>query len=644
MTTINRSLFIFSLFQFSLFSISLCNAKNDIPHKYSNILNISYTPDLPSQYAPGCFSDLGSWMGFSIPQKEKWLNGFSGPFSISEYHWLAKTAVKTAFNAERNETFLPDSINYYPGGIYFEASSIHGKLQQKLIFTDYHTALLQIYPNEVSDLFFTGDSWREGTEFKISERKVIVTSGSNEKFLICFPENTTVKCMNNNYEAVCKQVQTGGISITISQLCPDDEKNLEIFAKTDSILNNSEHFVAKNKVRWETYIHSVVRENIKSEYNRIAVKSIVTLMSNWRVARGGLLHDGIVPSHSVPYFIGFWAWDSWKHAAALAHFNPDLAKNQIRAMFDYQMKDGMIIDCIFADPKENNNRNSKPPLAAWAVYEVYEKTKDINFLREMYPKLLKYHKWWYQNRDHDNNKICEFGSLDGTLIAAAWESGMDNAIRFDSTAMLKNNSNAWSMDQESVDLNCFLLFENNLLSKFAKILNEKYDDRLNKKEMANYFFDEKTNFFYDKKLQNHLFVKEQGSEAFSAFWTKAATPKQFKKALPILKDKKKFSTYIPFPTIAADNLKFNPEGYWRGSIWIDQVYFAIKGIRNYGKSKLANQYTKKLFDNFSNQLPIFENYNPITGEGIEAPHFSWNASSFILLYEDFSDAKKCNKI
>ncbi len=630
-------LFYFLLFQFSLFSIFLCNAKNDIPHEYSNILNISYTPDLSSRHTPGCFVDMGSWMGFSIPQKDKWINGFCGPFSISEYHWLAKSAIKVAFNAERDAFFIPDSINYYPGRIYIAASSSYGTLEQTLIFTDSNTALLHVYPNGVSDLFFTGDNWREGTDFTVSGRRVLVSSGSKERYLICFPENTMIQSVKNNYEAVCKQVPCEGIYITISQFCPDTEKDSDIFEKTDSLIVNPQYLMQQNSERWNTYIQSILRKDLKPEYNRIAVKSIVTLLSNWRTAKGGLFHDGIVPSHAVPYFIGFWAWDSWKHAAALARFNPELAKNQIRSIFDYQMKDGMIIDCIYVDPDENNYRNSKPPLAAWAVNEVYEKTKDIDFLREMYPKLLKYHMWWFQKRDHDRNGICEFGSVDGTLEAAAWESGMDNAIRFDDTGILKNDSNAWSMDQESVDLNCFLVLERNLLCKFADILDEPFVIGVKSKEIANYFFDEISGFFYDKKLFDHDFIKEQGCEAYSAFWTRTATPEQFQKALPILKDKNKFSTFIPFPTVASDNPKFDSQGYWRGSIWLDQVYFAIKGIRNYGATELADEYTKQIFDRLYGLIhsdPIYENYDPYTGKGLQAPHFSWSASHLLLLYED----------
>ncbi len=65
-------------------------------------------------------------------------------------------------------------------------------------------------------------------------------------------------------------------------------------------------------------------------------------------------------------------------------FFPELAKDNIRVIFDYQQPDGMIIDCIYPDAFLNNNyRDSKPPaLAAWAVNEIYEHTQDLAFVKE----------------------------------------------------------------------------------------------------------------------------------------------------------------------------------------------------------------------------------------------------------------------
>ncbi|MPN28082.1 Glucosidase YgjK [bioreactor metagenome] len=108
--------------------------------------------------------------------------------------------------------------------------------------------------------------------------------------------------------------------------------------------------------------------------------------------------------------------------------------------------------------------------------------------------------------------------------------------------------------------------------------------------------------------------------------------------LPLLEDTTKFSTYIPFPTVAADNPKYNPKGYWRGPIWLDQTYFAIRGLRNYGYSKKADEYTLQVFDRLQglkDDAPIHENYDTHSGERLKAPHFSWSAAHLLMLYDDY---------
>ena len=101
------------------------------------------------------------------------------------------------------------------------------------------------------------------------------------------------------------------------------------------------------------------------------------------------------------------------------------------------------------------------------------------------------------------------------------------------------------------------------------------------RSLKDYFYDNERNFFFDRTLDGK-FVGDPGCEAYTMLWTGLASPEQVEKMMPTLKDEKKFSTFIPFPAIAADNPKYNPRGYWRGPIWLDQTYFAINGLRNYG--------------------------------------------------------------
>lgn len=628
------------LLNVSLVGFISCGNKNEaqsVRTRFEKILNISYTPNQENR-CKGWFTDQGSWIGYTIPQDDKWINGFCGPYSLAyeQRLWLAHSAVKVSFKEAKDETFISDSINYLPGEIYLSAHSKNGGIEQSLQFISASTSLLKIVASNKKELFFTGDTWEQGTIFEQDQNTIVAYHPSGRILCLSFAPDVKLTCEENNYQAFCSGDKE--VYVVISFFNTDKEKIAGI-QKASMVLKNPNEYIQENDKRWDNYLNAILRKDMPEEYNRIAAKSLVTLMSNWQSRKGAILHDGVVPSHAVGYFMGFWAWDSWKHAVALVRFAPELAKNQVRAMFDYQMPDGMVIDCIYSIPEENNERDSKPPLAAWAVDEIFKYTQDTAFLREMYPQLVSYHRWWYTKRDHDKNGVCEFGSTDGTLEAAAWESGMDNAIRFDQAKMLKNaEENAWSFDQESVDLNFYLVMENNLLKKFAGIIGQAFEEPNYTINIVDYFFDNETGFFYDRHLGDGNFVRGEGSEAYIPFWTGLATTEQMDRAINILSDTTKFITYIPFPTVAADNPKFMPKGYWRGPIWLDQTYFAIKGLRNYGYNDLADECTRKVFDRLQGlkeDAPIHENYGTHTGECLKAPHFSWSAASLLLLYEDY---------
>lgn len=621
-----------------------CNpASENIPtgkrYEFNNILDIAYTPDTLTR-CRGWFTDAGSWMGFTLPQKDHWVNGFCGPFSLdmNRRQWMAQSAVTVGYADQANVIFTPDSTCYFPGELYLSASSEEGKIIQRLNFLDASTALLRIHSDAGKELSLTASQWGKEIQVQTDQNTVIARHPSGEIVALTFTPDVSVKGTDNNYQAKINGSEHDTY-VAISFYTGEKELSAGL-QKAQLALSNPQEGLKANKERWEGYLTKILRKDMKPEYDRIAVKAVVTLISNWRTHRGGLLHEGIVPSHAAYYFVGFWAWDTWRFSAALAKFDPELAKDNIRAMFDYQQPDGMIIDSIYTDPAENNARDSKPPLVSWAVDEIFTHTNDTAFISEMYPQLMAYYKWWYNKRDHNRNGMCEYGSTDGTLEAAAWESGMDNAIRFDDAKMLKNNGaeDAWSMDQESVDLNAYLALECKLLKKFASILGVTFDGPDYSSQVADYFFDKEKGFFFDRRLKDGSFIQEPGCEAYTPLWTEVATADQVKAMLPLLTDTAKFSTYIPFPTVAADNPKYNPRGYWRGPIWLDQTYFAIRGLRNYGYNKMADEYTLQVFDRLQGLkegAPIHENYGTHTGELLKAPHFSWSSSHLLMLYDDY---------
>ena len=625
----------------AIFGMKSFSQENKIAERYPQIIDVSFTPTTPTnseKYSASLFADAGSWVGFTNPTTENWVNGFCGPFTIDDRSWISKSIAE--ISVEKNgrklkaADFKRDSFSYFPGMLFMNSSCEKTKIEQRLSFADKNNAMLQLQSKKVK-WEVNSTIWLPKTTVTKEDNSLIVQLVTGEVVAVVFPKSFDLTVNGNSYTAKSKKASdTEYLLISFY----NNRKEYDLAAATSiQILENPLKSINQTKKRWNDYLTKVLRNDRSETYNRIAVKSAVTLLSNWRAAKGDILRDGVIPSHSNRNFNGFWAWDSWKHATALAHFAPQLAKDQVRAMFDYQAEDGMISDNVFSDKKRNNYRDTKPPLAVWAVMEIYKETKDVDFLKEMFPKLAKYNRWWFLNRDHDKNGICEYGSNNGLLKNARFESGMDNAVRFDNSKMLQNGPTSWSMNQESVDLNAFLYLENKLLKEMALLINQAYDDPFDAKKMDAYFFDEKNGYYYDRVLEDG-FIKVEGTEAFIPLWTKMASPERAEEAIKMYQKPTKFSTYIPFPTVSADHPEFQYDKYWRGPVWIDQVYFGIAGIRNYGHKEMADAYTDQIFtrlEGLAGDTPIGENYDPSTGKRLRAPNFSWSAAHLLMLYWEY---------
>lgn len=631
-----------------------------------NSLNYQGFPKNAKDRKSLAFSDKGAWFGFGFLEKSEGQGGFTGPFLMTQQNgvWLSASLVSLHLLDENKKEILNwkttlVSQNSYNSHLEQLFKNEKVEVKQQLVFLSGNTAIQKTsVTNKTSKTItlnpsFSGEVYIDSLQLSKEEQTLKITSlRSNAVGYIQFLDgNTIIKATNEGYvtssnSIVLKPNETKEIEISQTFIFPQYswEKEMNLIAKTkfNSLLTLRKQEKEKELTQLRSKMKDIYKED---DYSAFLAKLVLTLQNNTRIAAGGLKHEGIFPSYHYEWFHGLWAWDSWKHAAALAHFSPELAKNQMRALFDYQEPNGFIPDCIYRDNsiEENNYRNTKSPLAAWAVWEIYKQTKDADFIKEFYPKLKKYHEWWYQDRDHDQDGLCEFGSTDGTLIAGKWESGMDNAVRFDDSKLLKNSETAYSMDQESVDLNSFLYAEKNYLAKMAKVLKlineeKKWEDESAKLKIKiqKQFWDASTGWFYDTSINGENFVKVMGCEGYLPLWAEVATKDQASAIKNNLLDPSTFNTFVPLPTLAANYPKFKPDnGYWRGPIWLDQSYFGINGLEKYGYQTEANELAYKLIHNaegaFEKGKSIRENYQPITGKGLESENFSWSAAHYLLL-------------
>jgi putative isomerase len=377
----------------------------------------------------------------------------------------------------------------------------------------------------------------------------------------------------------------------------------------------------------------------------IIEKCVKTLYNNYLAPINRIHYEGIMPSPTT--FNGLWSWDSWKHAAALAHVDVPLAKNSILGLYDFQDTVGMIPDCVFPDTLNFTGSTcvtalTKPPISGWAIWEIYLATKDVEFVRQMLPKLVKYHEWRYIYRDINQNGLCEVGANVNNIGQARCEMA-DNAIRYDGIKLLKKSETCYSMDIESVDLNAYLYQEKDIIIKMAKLLGDKkmakkYEKEKKKlgKKIQTTFFDHKTGFFYDIRIADNSFVLSQESNGWTALFAGVATKKQAKMVKDAMMNEATFNTKVPLPTASSASPKFNPvNGYWRGPVWIDQFYFGYKGLLNYGYQAEARQLLMKLLENGQGitdpKQELREYYNPLTGAAGGARNFGWTASHLLMM-------------
>ena len=183
--------------------------------------------------------------------------------------------------------------------------------------------------------------------------------------------------------------------------------------KLDSMIDNSVG-------RWKAYLASVLVPQVHNQgMGWVAVKSVMTLMNNWRSVPG--LPDGVLPSYNG-YESGFWSWDTYKQAVGMVSFAPQIAKDQLRLIVSARnRRNGHIPDKV--DRCGNaGGCNGKPPLLAWAVWQIYQATHDVPFLQEMYGIAKQFHEFWYSARDVKGVGLCSW--------TQGMESGMDDGVRF----------------------------------------------------------------------------------------------------------------------------------------------------------------------------------------------------------------------
>lgn len=372
--------------------------------------------------------------------------------------------------------------------------------------------------------------------------------------------------------------------------------------------------------RWRTWFDAVppVLDEYRDQYEYA-----------WWVMRAGLMNtryfftrEACVPSKI--HYVGVWHWDQFFHALAYRHIDARLAEDQIRIVFDHQREDGMLPDAIHDEglvthlTRPVDEDVTKPPLAAWTVLKLFEKSGHGDFLEEIYEPLCRWHNWWLDH-NRNGNGLCEYRH--------PFSSGLDDSPLWDE-----------GMPVVAPDLNTYLCIQEESLARIAEIIGLP-DAAAHFRESADRTAKNILKTLWDE--QRGCFVALHAGkpiEVFTPFnllpmWTGRLSEAMVARVVQHLTNPAEFWTDWPLPTVSRSDPKFDPLQMWRGPTWVNINYLFVEGLNRVGQHDLAHQLRRRTLDLLMQHRDIYEYYNPLTAERPPkaAPVFGWSSAVFIDL-------------
>ena len=339
--------------------------------------------------------------------------------------------------------------------------------------------------------------------------------------------------------------------------------------------------------------------------------------------KGVVRYEAMMPSKS--HYIGIWQWDAFFHALAFRHVDCALAENQFRSMFACQQSDGMVPDAIWDEGVVTEIDHpvqgivTKPPIAAWAAWKVYQTGRNEGFLREMYGPLVRLMNWWFGMNDAGSSGLAEYSH--------PYSSGLDDSPLWDA-----------GMPVKSPDLNTYLCLGSQALAEIAGVLGRAQDAAMWRAKalalvdrMIEDLYDEDDGLFWATKNGTRISVDTPFNyfPLFTGLLPRAVAEKLVMR----LKDPELYWSRYPLPTVALNDPSHDPATMWRGPVWINVNALFVDGLLRAGYGDLAAELRTRTLELVASQPGIYEYYHPQTGEppATTAFAFGWSAACFIDL-------------
>jgi hypothetical protein len=399
-----------------------------------------------------------------------------------------------------------------------------------------------------------------------------------------------------------------------------------------------------------------------------------------------------------------WNWDSAFIALGLAHFDLPRALVEVRSLLRAQWRDGMVPHIIYPTGASDyfpppefwqtehlphagdvpSSALTQPPILA-TIINIIRNTHHASrfthhvsrftfhaFLREIFPRLLAWHRWLHTARDADGTGL--------PCLIHPWESGMDNSplwadaldritprdlppFKRRDTIHVAPEERPLAPDYERfvhlIDLGRRLRWEPRALLDqmpflvqdvlFCSILHRADEDlRALALELGEEtreidawlaqtravfnarFWDDARGLYLDYDVRAQSPIRINANATFAPLFAGLASCDQA--ARLVAEHFENPAEYAPnadskfrLPSVAKNERGYSPRRYWCGPVWIPMNWIIAQGLRRYGYVAQADALARDSLA-LIDQSGFREYYDPRDGSGCGATDFSWTAA------------------
>ncbi len=337
---------------------------------------------------------------------------------------------------------------------------------------------------------------------------------------------------------------------------------------------------------------------------------------------------------SVP--AGGWVlfeWDTYFAAYMLSLDCKELAYANAIAVTGEITDRGFVPN--YSQPGVKSLDRSQPPIGAFVIKEIYRRYRDAWFLEAVFDELLRWNRWWADQRDIDGYLSYGSDPYDhgepappsyrgvGSLQGAKWESGLDNSPMYDDVVY-----DPVRHQMLLADVGLISLYVNDCrsLAEIAAVLGRPRAERELEKRAAKYsamletLWNAESGLYLNKDLRTGEFSPRLSPTLFYPLLAKVPDRGRAERMMKEhFFDPREFWGEFMMPSIGRNDPAYKDNRYWRGRIWAPMNFLVYLGLRNYDLPEARKAMVEKsenlLLRSWLGERHVYENYNAETGRG-----------------------------